>query len=409
MGRVDLAMRTVERFRRFYAVKHLHPHFARDPRARQMLEEEARIAGALSHPNVVGVHDYGEDSVGPYLVMDFVDGMTLARVLALEEEDGERLPISVCVGIARDIARGLDAIHNATNARGQPLELVHRDLSPRNVLLGFDGSVRVTDFGIARAEDRDVHTTMGLVKGTPGYLAPERLRFEAPCARTDLFSLGVLLHEMLSGERLYGGGIERAAKRILTEPVPDIGEVRPETPPGLTNLLFHLLAKSPDDRPASAAEVVRMLDAVDLALPPDEPRVDLGSYLSTLAPEMRRAQREVIDAAVARAEAPRPRRRIWALGVALTALAGVGLVVAFVMSREIAPGETSRAEAPSARTAHVVVAPIEIEAEPAPELPIEAPDPTEPEAQPASTRRRRRARSHGASTPREMSWSGDLR
>ncbi|MEM9192965.1 MAG: serine/threonine-protein kinase, partial [Myxococcota bacterium] len=323
MGRVDLASKQRDRFNRFYAIKHLHPHLVRDPSARAMFTEESRIAGMLSHPNVVGVLDVGEDSDGPYIVMDFVEGVTLARLQSIADDLGEALPLQVCVRIALFVARGLDAIHRASSATGQPLGLVHRDLSPKNILVGFDGSVRITDFGIAKAKGRTIQTTVGLLKGTPGYLSPERLRFEDPEPRSDLFSLGVVLYELLAGERLYSGSDEAAVREILVEPPPDIGELRPETPAALTNLLFHMLAKDPAQRPESASAVALQLESILHEVSSLEEPVNLGMYVSALGAEKRTQFRERLNRAIDAREVTTfmvgRRRRRW---LAPTLLAG---------------------------------------------------------------------------------------
>jgi serine/threonine-protein kinase len=281
---------------RLYAVKRLHPHLVTDDSAREMFREEARIGGFLAHPNIVGVIDFGEDVHGPFLVMDFVEGLSLASLMEITRTRGEALPGEVALRLGAGMARGLDAVHHATDSSGEPLGLVHRDLSPRNVLLGYDGSIRITDFGIARATGRALRTTTGVVKGTVGYLAPERLRFEECGPQSDLFSLGVVLYELLAGERLYSGGSVEAARSILSGSAPDIGEVRPETPPAIADLLFRLLARDPGDRPASASEVAHELESV---LAEEVEPVDLGGFVSLLAAEHREAQQARIDAALA--------------------------------------------------------------------------------------------------------------
>ena len=313
MGRVDLAMRQIGRFRRFYAIKHLHPHLANEAAPRAMFLEEARIGGMLVHPNVVGVIDVGEDAQGPFLVMDFVEGLSLGALQQAAIDHGEPLPLGFCLDVAIAIAKGLDGIHTAVDAQGKPLALVHRDLSPRNVLIGYDGSIRITDFGIAKANDREIRTTTGVLKGTVGYLAPERLRFEEPDPRSDLFSLGVILYELLGSERLYPGGGAEAARCILSEPAPDIGELRPDCPAELTGLLFQLLAKDRTDRPSSAGAVISILESV---LAKYDPRTDIGgdtsapvaSLVKGLSADRRAAQRAWIEKALARVEKSGARR-----------------------------------------------------------------------------------------------------
>ncbi|HJL30187.1 MAG TPA: serine/threonine-protein kinase, partial [Polyangiaceae bacterium LLY-WYZ-15_(1-7)] len=261
-GTVELAFRRPgdgAGFRRMVAIKRLHESLREDESARRMFLREARVTGELRHPNVVGVLDVGEDPGGPYLVMDYVFGLSLRELRALLAERGVALPLQVALRIAADVARGLRAAHELVDARGEPLGLIHRDVSPNNVLVGFDGVVRLVDFGLARALEDG--RTGELLRGTSGYVAPEQLRFEPIDARADLFALGVLLVELVTGERLYGDpDVRRAARRILREPVPDLRRWLPEIPEGVAALAASLLAKDPGARPTGAAEVERALE-----------------------------------------------------------------------------------------------------------------------------------------------------
>lgn len=159
MGRVELALRREGEFRRVYAVKRLHPHLVEDADLRAMFIDEARVAGRIRHANVVSVLDVGEDREGPYLVMDYVEGLALSAIMAHHAASGELLPVQICVRIGAEIARGLQAAHELTDDRGNLLDVVHRDVSPSNVLVGFDGGVRLADFGIARALGRSSELT----------------------------------------------------------------------------------------------------------------------------------------------------------------------------------------------------------------------------------------------------------
>lgn len=437
MARVELAVRSVGTFRRLYAVKRLHAHLAQDPGARAVLEEEARIAGSLSHPNVVGVIDVGVDDEGPFLVMDYVEGLTLAELQTLAVRHGETIPIEVACAIALAIARALECIHTATDASGVPLALVHRDLSPRNVLIGYDGGVRLTDFGIAHADGRAIHTTTGLLKGTPGYVAPERLRFEDPDARADLFSLGVVLYELLAGERLYAGKSQAVVRRVLQEPPPDLGELRPEAPPELVELLFDLLAKRPEDRSPAASAVVIALEGIVGELTHEGDAVAVGAYTSFLGAERRALRKVEVERALEEGSSagttlrlgalrPSPRRLRWplALGIGLVGVAMGVTVVALMDDPALATGEPAPVaepppEPPAADPAPAApAAPVELEEpEVAPE-PVAA-DEAEPQDEPPPSRRRRRRRSAmramaaspmaSGAFPREMDWDGDLR
>ncbi|MDQ3035168.1 MAG: serine/threonine protein kinase, partial [Myxococcota bacterium] len=263
MGRVELSVRRGPSFQRLYAVKRLQHAVTADAEARSMFIEEGRLAGLIHHPNVVGVLDVGEDERGPFLVMEYVAGITARDVIVLGKRSGLPTSVQICCRIMAQAARGLAAAHDLTSHDGSVLELVHRDVSPHNILIGFDGVVRVTDFGIARATGREHRTSSGVLRGKLGYMAPEVLQFHGADARTDLFALGVVFYELLAGRRLYGGEDDAArARRILDEPPPDIGELRMDVAPDAQQLLVSLLAKDSADRPKSAREVADRLDAV---------------------------------------------------------------------------------------------------------------------------------------------------
>jgi serine/threonine-protein kinase len=303
MGRVDLALRREGSFRRLYAVKRLHPHLRDDPEFRAMFVDEARIAGLIEHPNVVGVLDVGEDADGPFLVMAYVDGLSLAVLLAFAVKNGEPLPLQAAIRIAIDMTKGLHAAHELVDHDGQPIHLVHRDLSPQNVLIGWDGSVRITDFGIAKALGRSSKTATGVIKGKSSYMSPEQLRYQEADRRSDLFSLGIIIYEMVSGERLYKNRDGHdGIRRILEEPPPDIGEVRPEVPATLTALIFRLLAKDPESRIETAAAAGLQLEEVLKEILESEPPLELPPLLEEITGSFREERKQAMSALIAKAE-----------------------------------------------------------------------------------------------------------
>lgn len=270
MGKVELATRRDGSFERLYAIKHLHAHLREDRELNAMFLDEARIAGLLRHPNVVSVVDIGEDEEGPFLVMDYVEGVPLTHLVRRAADASTPMSLEVALRLGIDIVRGLAAAHDLRGSDGTPLHVVHRDVSPHNVLVGFDGVARVTDFGIAKVLGRQsAQTSTGILKGKLGYMSPEQLRFRSPDRRSDLFSFGVVLYEMLSARRLYRGDAESVALRILEEPPPDLADVRDDAPPSLVGLLFGLLAKEPEQRPSDGHAVEGTLEAVlaELGLP----------------------------------------------------------------------------------------------------------------------------------------------
>lgn len=339
MGCVDLVVRRKDEFERLYAMKTLRPHLLEDESIRRMFVEEARIAGLLHHPNVVSVVDVGEGSAGPYLILEYVEGMALSALMG-GLDDGELLPIEVCTQIALEAARGLDAAHGLTSHSGQPMHLVHRDVSPQNLLLGFDGVVRVTDFGIAKALDREgqAATATGVLKGKVGYMSPEQLTFRQVDHRTDLYALGVVLFELLSGRRLYPGGRgSNAAQRIISEPTPDILEYRNDVPTDLVELLFALLQKDSAQRPSSTEEVCECLARVTAEYGADQ---ILKRFLDE---RFERQQRETRASVLLALEEEKSIRRTstqrrW--GGAATGLALIVFLAVFLATQTDAEGST---------------------------------------------------------------------
>ena len=280
-----MAVRREDRFARIYALKRLHPHLRADANVRKMFLDEGRLAGLVRHANVVSVLDVGEDDEGPFLVMDFIEGMALSEIIQSLARRGEQLETVACLEIAKQIADGLYAAHELKGRGGQPLHLVHRDISPQNILVGFDGTVRITDFGVAKAVGQACQTHMGVLKGKLGYMPPEQFRYEKMDHRSDLFAFGIVLYEMLAGCRGYPPNeAEHAAYRILNEPPLDIDTHRP-VPPELSELLFSLMAKTKSDRPADARVVSRALDRMLSAHIAEEGHFDLAELMREMFPE----------------------------------------------------------------------------------------------------------------------------
>ena len=351
LGQVDLVVRREGSFERLYAMKRPHAHLLADGAFLAMFLAEARVAGLLRHANVASVLDVGEDDEGPYLVMDYVEGISL-RQLVRSLGPGELLPVQVCLTIAAQVARGLHAAHDMSDHDGKRISLVHRDVSPANILLGFDGVVRVADFGIAKVLGAQSETTTGLLKGKIGYMSPEQLRFEAIDARSDLFALGVVLWEMLAGQRLFAMRTEPAevAQRILRAPPPDISEHRRDVPPDLERLLLDLLAKDPAHRPSSAREVADSLDAIAIDVAADQGPLTLEGWLAERFATERDEHTARVSAALAglarrpsdrSSEPVRPRlSRRW-----IVAAAGASFALAVSVAAVLALGPEPAADA----------------------------------------------------------------
>jgi serine/threonine-protein kinase len=296
MAEVSVVMRSEGRFTRLYALKRLQESVSDDEQVRAMFLDEARYAGLIRHANVVSVLDVGQDERGPFLVMDYIDGPSLDVLIRDHIEQGHQLPVQLALRIAAQVARGLHAAHELSGADGAALHLVHRDVSPQNVLLGYDGVARVADFGIAKAVGQSSHTATGVIKGKYGYMSPEQLRFEEPDRRADLFALGVVLYELLASARLYRSSEGTDGLwRILNEPPPDILDERDDVPDEVVALLFQLLAKEPAARPGSARQVAQQLEDAVAELVQYEGQINLADYLVEHFAEHRRARQDELD------------------------------------------------------------------------------------------------------------------
>ena len=256
------------------AIKRIRAELASNPHFREMFRREARVGLLLSHPNIVHVYDVSATDDELMLVMEYVEGRTLHDVLAAAAAGGRAIPLDVVMALALDAARGLHYAHDLRDEDGEPLHIVHRDLSPKNLLVSVDGDGKILDFGVAKATIA-VDDSEGVeLKGKPGYLSPEQARLEPVDHRSDIYTLGILLWEMTTGRRLYPvrGALE-ALEVIGRRPIPSLAEVRP-VPPGWEGVV----------RRALSADVAgRYSTARDLQLDIEEVARSAGHVLSNLS------------------------------------------------------------------------------------------------------------------------------
>ena len=287
-------------FQRFFAIKRLHPHLADEQEFIDMFLDEARLAAGIHHPNVVPILEVGTSEAGYYLVMDYIEGDTLSGVTNRASTAGG-MPRPIALRILLDSLHGLNAAHDLADADGHPVDLVHRDCSPQNILVGIDGSSRITDFGVARASSRLSTTRSATVKGKLAYLSPEQATGRGLDRRSDLFGMGVILWEALAGRRLFRGDTDGATlSRILVEPIPALDEFAPDLPEGVCAVVTKSLARDPDDRFPTAGEMADALEqavrwANDPALFVASPR-DVAAYMRELFGADVTARRDAIRA-----------------------------------------------------------------------------------------------------------------
>ncbi len=250
-------------FARTVAIKRLHPQFAQDPEFVTMFLDEARLAARIRHPNVVATLDVVTGTNEIFLVMDYVHGESLARVLRQVIKGNQTVPLPIALRIATDVLQGLHAAHEATDERGVPLKIVHRDVSPQNVLLGIDGIARLVDFGVAKAMGRAAQVTReGHLKGKLGYMAPEQLRSGSTITRqADLHAFATVLWEMLAGRRLFAGDSEtEIVARMVEHKIPRLSGTIPGVPPEVDSVLQRGLAVALTIRYSTAREMCVALE-----------------------------------------------------------------------------------------------------------------------------------------------------
>src|SRR6185503_14915616 len=211
-------------FKRFVAIKRLHPHLAKEQDFIQMFLDEARLAARLHHPNVVPILEIGIQNEQHYLVMEYIEGDTLGHLMARAQNVNRKIPVPIVIRIMLDTLTGLNAAHDLADDDGTPLEIVHRDVSPQNILVGVDGVARITDFGVAKAQARLANATQGgQLKGKLAYMSPEQVRGNMTVdRRADVFAAGIVTWELLTAQRLFkaDGEAETLFKVVAAEVPP---------------------------------------------------------------------------------------------------------------------------------------------------------------------------------------------
>ncbi|HSO34777.1 MAG TPA: serine/threonine-protein kinase, partial [Labilithrix sp.] len=285
-------------FSRTVAVKRLHAHLATNPDFVRRFVDEARIASRVRHTNVVQTLDVVSSHGELLLVLDYVHGESLARLRRLATSAGRAIPPNVASGIVGAVLRGLHAAHESRSARGAPLDLVHRDVTPQNILVGADGVARVLDFGIAQAAGLSQESVTRDVKGKIAYMPPEQLSGEPLDRRADLFAVGVVLWEVLAGERLFrGDDVNSTIDAIYRREAPRLSDRTLGLAPAIDDLLARALAKNASERFASADAMAR---AVEAALPPASDR-EIADWVAEIGREVL-AERLAVVAAFEREE-----------------------------------------------------------------------------------------------------------
>ncbi|MCY0988303.1 serine/threonine-protein kinase [Nannocystis sp. ILAH1] len=268
-------------FERVVAIKVIHQHLAAEPEFVGMFLDEAKIAARIHSPHVAGILDLGEDSGFYFMVLEYIDGETLSALLRQLRPADERLPLAVALQVLADACEGLVAVHGLRDPDGRPYGLVHRDMSPQNLMVNFDGWTKIVDFGLVKATGLRNSNHTGHLRGKLAYMAPEQARGKPLSAGTDLFALGVIFWEMLTGRRLFAGeGDAETLENVMRCEVPPLREFRPDLPSGVEALLQRALAPTPEERYASAEAMLADIRALLRECgDTSEPRRALGAIM----------------------------------------------------------------------------------------------------------------------------------
>ncbi|HEY6179826.1 MAG TPA: serine/threonine-protein kinase, partial [Kofleriaceae bacterium] len=244
-------------------IKKIHTAYARSRQFVAMFVDEAKIALGLNHPNIAQVFDFGAVADTYFLAMEHVEGIDLLCLLQEAARARQRVPYGVSAYIVQQLAKGLDYAHRKTDEFGEPLGIVHRDVSPQNILLSWDGSVKIVDFGIARA--RDVHEEEGVIKGKYAYMSPEQARGEPVDCRSDVFAAGIVLFELACARPLFHGKGKEALEMVKSGTIPRPRDFAADLPEALERIILRALAFHRGDRFATARDLQHELGRFQLA------------------------------------------------------------------------------------------------------------------------------------------------
>ncbi|MEM7048736.1 MAG: TonB family protein [Acidobacteriota bacterium] len=281
-------MKGVEGFQKTVAIKKILPHLTHNEDFVTMFIDEAKLAAQLSHPNIIHIYDLGKINSHYYIAMEYVDGLNLREILNTSRDRAVPMDEGLALLIGARLASALDYAHRKRDFEGRDLGLVHRDVSPQNVLVSHDGDIKLCDFGIAKAVAKASHTQMGALKGKIQYMSPEQAWGRSVDPRSDIFSLGTLVYEMLTGQKLFSGDSEISVLEAVREcQVQPPREINPAINSDANRVLMTALAKDPEDRFQSASQLRDALEQVLYSLQPTPGPADLATYVERLrnAPE----------------------------------------------------------------------------------------------------------------------------
>ncbi|MBI5496614.1 MAG: serine/threonine protein kinase, partial [Deltaproteobacteria bacterium] len=284
MGEIYLARTSgLQEFEKYYAVKKLLGKFTKDPDVTTRFVDEAKLGARLGHPNIVQVYDLGRIDDELFMAAEFVDGFDLRRILRFCHEKNKRINLDIALFVVREILSGLAYAHRQVDAQGRPIELVHRDISPQNVLVSFEGEVKIIDFGLAKSTQRSTETQANVLLGNFGYMSPEQARGKKLDVRTDVYSTGVVLFELCTGTKRFVDDNPLSLLEKVANPTPLLPSDRvPAIPAELDRIYQKATAARREDRYNDATEFRDDISHVLHKLNPRSSREHLAEFLNYL-------------------------------------------------------------------------------------------------------------------------------
>jgi serine/threonine-protein kinase len=291
-------------FNKLQVLKYLRPDLAADEEFLKMFLEEARIAARINHPNVVQTNEIGFDGICHYIAMEYVEGQTLENVIRRAKKRGTGIPLDMHLRILADALGGLHHAHELLDFDGTPLNIVHRDVSPHNIMVTYDGFVKVLDFGIAKAADSSSDTRSGMLKGKYAYMAPEQYSGDRVDRRADIFATGVMIWQAITGLRMWKGitGTEIIA-RVIKGDIKRPSEIIPDVDPKLEAICMKALSREPEGRYATAIDLQNAIEEYLRARSVILSSREVGQYVADLAVESRSRIRAAVESQLAKSSA----------------------------------------------------------------------------------------------------------
>ncbi len=278
---------------KYLALKRILPHLAEDDEFIQMFIDEAKLTVQLIHPNIVRTYELGRFHTSPYILMEFISGQDLLELQRRLRGQRRIMSVAMSCYIVREIAAGLDYVHAKKDENGQPLNIIHRDISPQNILVTYGGKVKIIDFGIAKGTFQETHTQVGVLKGKFGYMSPEQVRGEAIDHRSDVFSMGVLLWELLTNRRLFKAENEFETLQMVRNPQVDPPSVKNnQIPPEVDRIVARALAADRNQRYQSGGELAGAIDGFLSSLDPPFAAQELSGWMAHMFHDELDAERQ---------------------------------------------------------------------------------------------------------------------